>query len=217
KGLVVFAPPVLLCLWAAAKFWRTHRWEAGLIGVLFSALLIFYSVYFFWNGGNSWGPRFLLPFLPLLMLVSGAALQSWAQWRPGQRWAYAGLVLAGVLISIPGALTPFSGSWIYGYNSQDISLWGQLSDFSPSYSPIAHAWEMLWRGYVQPFAMFQLSYYHFPAIADHLVPGLIIALIGIAAVQVARIYATRPLQSAATADDALQLAQAVHIEAATAG
>ncbi|PZS01011.1 MAG: hypothetical protein DLM69_05615 [Candidatus Chloroheliales bacterium] len=217
KGLVVFAPPVLLCLWAAAKFWCTRHWEAGLIGVLFSALLIFYSVYFFWDGGSSWGPRFLLPFLPLLMLVSGAALQSWPHWRPSQRWLYAGLVVAGAVISVPGLLTPFWGDWIYGYQNQGLILWGELSNFSPFYSPIAHAWEMLWRGYVQPFAMFQLSYYHFPAIADHLVPGLLIALIGVAAVQVARIYATRPLQSAAIADEAPQLAQVAHVESATAG
>lgn len=65
--------------------------------------------------------------------------------------------------------------------------------------------------------MFQLSYYHFPAIADHLVPGLLIALIGIAALQVARIYAARPAESAVIADDVPQLAQVAQVESATAG
>lgn len=76
KGLVWLAPPLLLLCWSGWRRWRTQRWEAGLVLAVFVPMLVFYAMYHFWEGGVSWGPRYLLPFVPLLVLMSGAALAS---------------------------------------------------------------------------------------------------------------------------------------------
>ncbi len=192
KGILIFAPPVLLCLWAAGRLWLGWRWEGALIGILFGQALAFYCTYYFWQGGVCWGPRFLLPYLPLLMLASGPALLIWRNWHRWQRWGYRGLVAVGVLIAALGVLTDMGESNYYGFSftgfQTDSISWLVLTAFSPAQSYIAHAWDLLAKGFIQPHAMFQLSYYHFPAFANQLVPGLLLGLIGVAGLQVSRLY-----------------------------
>ncbi len=183
KGLLWFAPPVIFCAWAISKLWRSYRWEGGLIGLLFGLGLLFYAIYPLWNGGVCWGPRFLVPYLPLLMLASGAVLASWGEWRHWQRGGYIVLVLAGGWLALVGALTQPLESWLYGRSNQSDSVWNALTSFSPTRSQIVSGWDLVQQGYTQSQAVFQLSWYHFPAISDHLVPGLLLALAVVAALQ----------------------------------
>ncbi len=185
KGLLLFAPPVLLCAWAIKAFWLRYRWEAILIAALLVVALWFYGTYIYWEGGVSWGPRFLMPYLGLLIIFSGAALQSWAAWQRWQRWGYRLLVAVGAWIAILGALTNAGEDWNYGYNYVGASNWYTNVVFSPFASPAGHAWRLLERGYIQSQSVFQLSYYHFPAAFDHIVPGLLMGLVGVAALRVA--------------------------------
>jgi len=67
KGLLFFAPPLILSLLALREpalrsAWTT--WGALLCGLIG---LLFYAPYVFWAGGYCVGPRHLLPLLPLLM------------------------------------------------------------------------------------------------------------------------------------------------------
>ncbi len=126
-----------------------------------------------------------MPYLGLLIIFSGAALQSWVAWQPWQRWGYRLLVGIGAWIALLGALTSADESWNYGYNYVGQISWYTNVIFSPFASPAGHAWRLLERGYIQSQSMFQLSYYHFPASFDHLVPGLLIGLVGVAALRVA--------------------------------
>ena len=183
KGLLWFAPPLIACLWAIGRLWRSYRWEGTLIGALFSAGLLFYASYPLWQGGASWGPRFLLPYLPLLMLASGAALQMWREWRRWQRWGYIALVLLGGWFAILGALTQPLESLQYGRTNQSDSVWNALTSFAPTRSPLINAWDLVQQGDLQSQAVFQLSWYHFPTWADHLVPGLLLTLVAVAALQ----------------------------------
>lgn len=68
KGLIVTAPTVLLAFAALPALWRNHRREALALVGLFLSFLLVYSTRRGWHGGASWGPRYLLPALPLLML-----------------------------------------------------------------------------------------------------------------------------------------------------
>jgi hypothetical protein len=68
KGLFITAPPVLLSLLGFPFFVRRHRKEAIAIGGLFITFLLAYSTRRGWHAGACWGPRYLLPVLPLLML-----------------------------------------------------------------------------------------------------------------------------------------------------
>jgi len=179
KGLVWLAPPITLCLWGVARFWREHRWEMALIVVLFIPALLFYATYIFWEGGVSWGPRYLLPYLPLLMLVSGAALLGWPHWRRWQQGAYIGLVMLGATIAVVGMLVNPSDAWLYG-RDQVGDPWDQQVEFSVLHSLVLNAFRLVAHGYIQPQSATQLSYYHFPYFSDQLVPALLLALVVVA-------------------------------------
>lgn len=109
RGLFVYAPvtmPAVVALVVMA--WR-RRWELCLVpgGTLLSLLLINIS-HFYWAGGLSTGPRFLLPAIPLLMVP----LAGWiAMQRPQSfgavalRGAVAVLAIAGAVVALSCALT----------------------------------------------------------------------------------------------------------------
>ncbi|MGA7731853.1 MAG: hypothetical protein WCD37_11360 [Chloroflexia bacterium] len=68
KGLLWFALPLLLALWGWPRFAGTHRPEAAFIVVLALPVIGLFSLYSFWHGDGSWGPRYLIPVLPFLLL-----------------------------------------------------------------------------------------------------------------------------------------------------
>jgi hypothetical protein len=68
KGLLWYAPPVLISVWAFSRFARSHRAEAAFVVVLALSLLTFFGLYTFWPGDGSWGPRYLVPLLPFALL-----------------------------------------------------------------------------------------------------------------------------------------------------
>lgn len=187
RGLLWFAPPVIVAFWATSTFLRRWRWEGGLILSLFSVGLIFYSLYYYWAGGVAWGPRFLLPYLPLLMLMTSATLQQWAGWQRWQRLGYKGLVAVGGLVFCLGTLTVPAEAWLRARFNTPSST--ELNEFfAPMSSQLGAAWLLLTRGNLQPFASFQLAYYRFPGWFATLWPGLLLATIGLAAMQLYRLY-----------------------------
>src|SRR5439155_7923613 len=67
-GLLVFCPAFALLPWVAREFGRRFPAEALLVGAVSLSVLAVYSKWWaYW--GMSWGPRFLVPTLPLLGLV----------------------------------------------------------------------------------------------------------------------------------------------------
>jgi hypothetical protein len=101
KGLVVFFPLTLL---AAAGLWRLARRgdsrgsAAGAAGAALS-LLVLVSAWWAWDGTVGWGPRLLVPIVPLLAAAAGSAASGPAATRAG--W---GLVTAGALLNLLGVL-----------------------------------------------------------------------------------------------------------------
>ncbi len=86
KGLPLYSPWLLLALPGTVLFARRHRLDS-LIVTLFPALVILlYGMKLGWHGG-SWGPRYLLPVIPLLSLAAAPAVE-WCL-RRGGRWAAA--------------------------------------------------------------------------------------------------------------------------------
>ena len=68
KGLLVCAPPVLLSVIGFPAFLRRNRREGVAIAGLFLTFLLVYSTRRGWHGGACWGPRYLLPIVPAMML-----------------------------------------------------------------------------------------------------------------------------------------------------
>ena len=101
-GIFVFMPVMLLSVVGFPQFLQRYRGEALLLAGLVGARLIFYASWYGWDGGESWGPRFLVPILPLLVLPI-AFLPAWV--RP--RFSLIALGGLSFLIQLLGQLVSY--------------------------------------------------------------------------------------------------------------
>lgn len=103
KGLLVYAPVVLLALPGLHALARKDRpFAFGLAAAAF-ALLASASAWWAWDGQAAWGPRLVLTSLPAVLLSGALALDAGA----GLRRAGLALAGAGLLVNLPGVLQPF--------------------------------------------------------------------------------------------------------------
>ena len=142
RGLLWYWPPVLLALAALRSAWR----EAGaeMVMVVIAALLhvVFYGEWFTWAGENSWGPRYLVPVIPLLAL-----LLVW--WRPRRRELTYALAAAGLLVQVAGVGIYFNHYYaVAGTNLPELQrkmgpYYLHDFHFDPLLSPIIGHWRLL--------------------------------------------------------------------------
>jgi hypothetical protein len=102
KGLLWFCPAVLLGLAGFRGLWRRSPLVAGTILSGSVLLLLATSKYYQWHGGGCWGPRFLVPLLPLWLLPAAEVFSRWGS-LGGVRRA---LVVAFVALSLAAAALP---------------------------------------------------------------------------------------------------------------
>ncbi|MBA2446738.1 MAG: hypothetical protein H0V51_01795 [Chloroflexi bacterium] len=114
RGIVWYAPPILAAAWAFQSFARERRQVAVAIGAACLSWLLVHGFWVGWHGGWGWGPRYLLPVLPLALV---ALAHCWIDRRA--RLAALGMVLVGVLVQLPGALVDF---WLVGRDARAIYL-----------------------------------------------------------------------------------------------
>ena len=101
KGLLVYAPLTLLAI--PGMIGLRKRDPALAISLSISALGLVLSgaTWWAWEGQASWGPRLVLPAVPIAVLASALFLGA------ARTGVALSLALAGVLVNLPGALQPF--------------------------------------------------------------------------------------------------------------
>ncbi len=70
RGLFWFSPALLLGLAGAVPLLRRRPWEALALLAAVGIHILGYSRYLYWSGGVGWGPRYMLPIEPLLVLLA---------------------------------------------------------------------------------------------------------------------------------------------------
>jgi hypothetical protein len=110
-------PALLVLVLGLVAMRRLSRWDALLLG-LFAVQLGAYASY--WGDGEFLGPRFLFTALPaiVLLIVRGCSAAA-SRWRPRLSQAFAGSVLAAVLV---GWLAPTSvyGVWGLAHSAREV-------------------------------------------------------------------------------------------------
>ncbi|KAB2960950.1 MAG: hypothetical protein F9K18_10925, partial [Thermoanaerobaculia bacterium] len=74
KGLIWYAPPLLLALFGLRALGRRRPEVVALLLAMSVGPLLLSSAYYQWHGGGAWGPRLLVPLLPLWLLPAGEVL-----------------------------------------------------------------------------------------------------------------------------------------------
>jgi hypothetical protein len=159
KGIAWFAPALWLAPWGVAAMVRSRnhseaarRGEAArragwAIVAAWSVALLVYGRFQHWGGDGSWGPRYLVPVLPLAAIAVGFAVDGVSRARRRLAWA---LSVAGLLVTLAGVGIYFgaemreAGDYPYTLALDDPHFM-EASHWNPRFSPIAGHWRMLAR------------------------------------------------------------------------
>jgi hypothetical protein len=129
RSVFLYSPPALLGLFGARRFYQLHRAEALLFAAIACTYVVGYAGQDLWHGGWGWGPRYMLPVVPLLVISSAYVMES----RRGIMVAVA-LGVAGFAVQVLGTVENVSfvtwAHWMNGTTWDDTFLW------VPGISPI---------------------------------------------------------------------------------
>ena len=143
KGLWLYAPPIFLGIIGWSAFFRRQR-AVGLaiLGVALPTLLLF-ALYRFWPGDGAWGPRYLVPLLPFVMLPAAGlgyanpyALPTTRRWLRPPRLALLVVGICGLAVNFLGAAVNFD-TYINVVNDDATRYW------YPETSPVRGHWVLL--------------------------------------------------------------------------
>jgi len=135
RGLVWYCLPLVLCIVALPRALKTARLETLMIVAVFLAYLGIYGCWSYWEGGWSWGPRFLLPALPVVAALLGLLRGKWVR-------ALALFAAIGFVVNAP-TLVSFYERYYAEMNQQGVSVHTQL--WSVREAPLLHAWGAAYR------------------------------------------------------------------------
>ena len=130
-GLFIFAPILLTIFFSFFDFFRKNKSDCILF-LSFFALNIFFhtTVTSNWHGLVAWGPRYMIPMIPFLLIPLGASIE-----KRNKRLMFTIIIILGIL----GILVNFSYivqdvSWfVWGAPGADVGLFGIASGSTPMY------------------------------------------------------------------------------------
>ncbi len=138
KGVILFNLPIILSFVALAKIPKERRKEVVLFLLIFIVNLLFFVKSFKRGSLFSWGPRYLLPSIPFLVLLIGYYYEGYKN-LTGRIFVWL-LSVVGFLVMFPCMF--INQSKFYLFVVEKLNLDEYLINFIPDLSPIMGAWWM---------------------------------------------------------------------------
>ena len=144
RGLFWYTPLAILSVLAWPGFIRRHRAEGWLTAVVALVMVALFGKWWMWWGGFAWGPRFLVPLAPFLVLV----LAPWLEFSPARgAWPVVRRVLLIVVLafSFIVQLLAVTANYVnyeialrglYPTDWADPLKYGPPAMFNPAHSPV---------------------------------------------------------------------------------
>lgn len=121
KGIVLYAPLVLLGCVAWCKEWKNPLvWVMGAFAL---PLFVISAVWWAWHGGECWGPRLVVPVLPVMALAWPVLVGRIRVWKPLAILA----MTIGLSVQILGVLLP----WQAYYERVPYTTWAESMHEAP--------------------------------------------------------------------------------------
>lgn len=150
KSLFLYAPAAALSLISFRSFGRRSPLAGVLCALVPLILVLFYARWVAWHGDGFWGPRYIMPALPFLILPVGVLLDAPRRRIGWRRGLFVFAVAAGLLVQTGGVTVSYAsyfrqvGAYPYTKPFYDPDFMRDVH-FDPAHSPILGHWKMLAR------------------------------------------------------------------------
>ncbi len=161
RGLLWYSPVLALAAFGIGWFRQRARVTLYFCAAIIVVYVLLYGKWYMWHGGYSWGPRFLVPILPFLALLTGPAWEAWmvaGRRAPGAPGGVQAAVWALVALSVGvqwlGLLIPFA--LVQDWLAANVTpLFAPETFTRLAYSPLVLQWRFIsadtlilawWRG-----------------------------------------------------------------------
>ncbi|MDO8689316.1 MAG: hypothetical protein Q7R39_04790 [Dehalococcoidia bacterium] len=141
KGLIFYATPVVLGVWAFRRFSRYHLPESVFLYGASATTILGVALWRDWSGGWCWGPRLTLDVVPLLLIPAVALISSARGLGRKGLWVIGGLSVA---VQLTGVLPNYL-NWYLTVGDYNLVY------FSPADSPIIGHLLAISRGEIELF------------------------------------------------------------------
>jgi hypothetical protein len=155
-GLIFYFPLAILLPLGAKYMYKNNKSLLYLCLYIIVANWIYIGTLSFgfepasWSGGVAWGPRYLLPVLPFMLIILGNIFQNMKK-RNFLKSIVLGLCLVGFYINLSGVLIWFQYGLMYGWTFEQLAAFPNYMDtmtWSPFYSPVVLHTKALMSNYV---------------------------------------------------------------------
>jgi hypothetical protein len=158
-GIIFYFPIVILLPLSFKYMYKENKGLFFLSAYIILATWLYIGTFsywepFAWSGGVAWGPRYLIPVLPFITLVSGAILVNLRRMNAKRRLllklSVIVLCIAGFSVNLLGTLVWFMYDLVYAWQREGLgaSEWPIIMAWNSHYSPIILHIKMLTENYV---------------------------------------------------------------------
>ena len=143
KGILWYLPLASIAVFGYRCFSKKRPPETILFLVLVLLSITFHASFSYWEGGWAWGPRFLLPIVPYLLLPLGCLLDKKRLYNT--RWfqfVFALLLVSSILVQIPVIAVDYTRHLIAVYQEYPDDFDHQVL-FTWESSPLLGQWKSM--------------------------------------------------------------------------